>query len=101
MVGNIMKSDKRLFFLFVPAIIFLYIVNTSLLLEFISVLSLGMLVAGLTHVIRKILLPYVDMGAIAEQAVQSPLGSGLVFLGASIMVAAFSLMISMLMSTGH
>jgi hypothetical protein len=98
---KIMKFDKRLFLLFVPAIIFLYIVNDSLLIEFISVLSLGMLAAGLTHVIRKILLPYVDMGAIAEQAVQSATGSGLVFLGASIMVAAFSLTISMLMSTGH
>jgi hypothetical protein len=98
---KIMKFDKRLFLLFVPAIIFLYIVNDSLLIEFVSVLSLGMLAAGLTHVIRKILLPYVDMGAIAEQAVQSSTGSGLVFLGASIMVAAFSLTISMLMSTGH
>jgi hypothetical protein len=96
-----MKFDKRLFLLFVPAIVFLYAVNASLLLEFVSVLSLGMLVAGLTHIIRKILLPYVDMGAIAEQAVKSSTGSGLVFLGASIMVAAFSLMISMLMSTGH
>jgi hypothetical protein len=98
---KIMKFDKRLFFLFVPAIIFLYIVNDSLLIEFISVLSLGMLVAGLTHVIRKILLPYVDMEDIAEQAKLSSTGSGLVFLGASIMVAAFSLMISMLMTTGH
>jgi hypothetical protein len=101
MVGDIMKFDKRLFLLFVPAIIFLYIVNGSLLIEFISVLSLGMLVAGLTHVIRKILLPYVDMGSIAEQASLSSTGSGLVFLGASVMVAAFSLMISVLMSTGH
>jgi hypothetical protein len=98
---KIMKFDKRLFLLFVPAIIFLYIVNDSLLIEFVSVLSLSMLVAGLTHVIRKILLPYVDMESIAEQASLSSTGSGLVFLGASIMVAAFSLMISMLMSTGH
>jgi hypothetical protein len=93
--------DKRLFWLFVPAIVFLYAVNASLLLEFVSVLSLGMLVAGLTHIIRKILLPYIDMGDVAEQASLSSTGSGLVFLGASLMVAAFSLMISMLMTTGH
>jgi hypothetical protein len=96
-----MKFDKRLFWLFVPAIIFLYIINASLLLEFVSVLSLGMLVAGLTHIIRKILLPYVDMGDMAEQARITSLGSGLVFLGASLMVAAFALMISMLMTAGH
>jgi hypothetical protein len=96
-----MKFDKRLFWLFVPAIVFLYAVNASLLLEFVSVLSLGMLVAGLTHVIRKILLPYIDMGDVAEQAKLSATGSGLVFLGASIMVAAFAVMISMLMTTGH
>jgi hypothetical protein len=96
-----MNFDKRLFWLFVPAIVFLYIVNASLLLEFVSVLSLGMLVAGLTHVIRKILLPYVDMGDVAEQASLSSTGSGLVFLGASLMVASFALMISMLMTAGH
>jgi hypothetical protein len=93
--------DKRLFWLFVPAIVFLYAVNASLLLEFVSVLSLGMLVAGLTHIIRKILLPYVDMGDMAEQAILSSTGSGLVFLGASLMVASFALMISMLMTAGH
>jgi hypothetical protein len=60
-----------------------------------------MLVAGLTHVIRKILLPYIDMGDVAEQASLSSTGSGLVFLGASLMVAAFALMISMLMTAGH
>jgi hypothetical protein len=93
--------DKRLFWLFVPAIVFLCAVNASLLLEFVSVLSLGMLVAGLTHVIRKILLPYIDMGDVAEHARITSLGSGLVFLGASLMVAAFALMISMLMTAGH
>jgi hypothetical protein len=97
----IVKFDKRLFWLFAPAIIFLYIINAGLLLEFVSVLSLGMLVAGLTHVIRKILLPYVDMGDMVEQARITSLGSGLVFLGASLMVAAFALMISMLMTAGH
>jgi hypothetical protein len=93
--------DKRLFWLFIPAIAFLYAVNSSLLLEFVSVLSLGMLVAGLTHIIRKILLPYIDMGEVAEHAQFTSLGSGFVFLGASVMVAAFALMISMLMTAGH
>jgi hypothetical protein len=93
--------DKRLFWLFVPAVAFLYAINASLLLEFAGVLSLGLLVAGLTHLIRKILLPYIDMGDMAEQASLTPTGSGLIFLGASLMVAAFALMISMLMSAGH
>lgn len=93
--------DKRLFWLFVPAVAFLYLVNDGLLIEFISVLSLGLLVAGLTHLIRKVLLPYIDMGDMAEQASLTPIGSGLIFLGASIMVAAFAIMTSMLMATGH
>jgi hypothetical protein len=93
--------DKRLFWLFVPAVAFLYAINASLLLEFAGVLSLGLLVAGLTHLIRKILLPYIDMGDVAEQASLSSTGSGLVFLGASVMVAAFAIMISMLMTAGH
>ncbi|HQT03429.1 MAG: hypothetical protein M1572_01920 [Gammaproteobacteria bacterium] len=93
--------DKRLFWLFVPAVAFLYLVNDGLLIEFISVLSLGLLVAGLTHLIRKVLLPYIDMGDMAEQASLTPTGSGLIFLGASIMVAAFAIMTSLLMSTGH
>jgi hypothetical protein len=41
------------------------------------------------------------MGDMAEQARITSLGSGLVFLGASLMVAAFALMISMLMTAGH
>ncbi len=93
--------DKRLFLLFAPAVAFLYVVNAGLLLEFTGVLSLALLVAGLTHVIRKILLPYIDMGDVAENARLTPTGSGLVFLGASIMIAAFAIMTSMLMAAGH
>lgn len=93
--------DKRLFWLFVPAVAFLYLVNDGLLIEFISVVSLALLVAGLTHLIRKVLLPYIDMGDIAEQARLTSTGSGLIFLGASMMVAAFAIMSSLLMSAGH
>lgn len=47
---------------------------------------------ALSHVLRKLLFPYIDLRRFAEQANQESGGSGLVFLGVSIVLAAFILL---------
>jgi hypothetical protein len=92
-----MKIDYRyLWLLIVPAAV-LGIINLDLLIEYVSVLSIVLLIAGFTHVIRKVLMPYVDMGGLIDDGADK----GLVFLGMSIMISAFALALTALIHVGH
>jgi hypothetical protein len=92
-----MKIDHRyLWLLVVPAMV-LGLINFDLLIEYVSVLSIVLLIAGLTHVIRKILMPYVDMGNLIDEGADK----GLVFLGMSIMISSFALALTALIHVGH
>jgi hypothetical protein len=92
-----MKFDKRyLWLLGLPAAA-LGFINLDLLIEYISVLSIVLLIAGFTHVIRKILMPYVDMGNLIDEGADK----GLVFLGMAIMISAFALVLAVLIHVGH
>jgi hypothetical protein len=92
-----MKFDYRyLWLLVVPAAV-LGLINLDLLIEYAGVLSIVLLIAGFTHVIRKILMPYVDMGGLINEGADK----GLVFLGMSIMISAFSLVLALLIHVGH
>jgi hypothetical protein len=92
-----MKFDARyLWLLVVPAVV-LGILNLNLLIEYVSVLSIVLLIAGFTHAIRKILMPYVDMGKLIDDGADK----GLVFLGMSIMISAFALVLAVLIYVGH
>jgi hypothetical protein len=97
MDGDIMKFDVRyLWLLVVPAVI-LGLINLDLLIEYVSVLSIVLLIAGFTHIIRKILMPYVDMGKLIDDGADK----GLVFLGMAIMISAFALVLAALIHVGH
>lgn len=47
---------------------------------------------ALSHVLRKMLFPYIDLKLYAEEAKKDPAGAGQVFLGVSIVLAAFILL---------
>jgi hypothetical protein len=97
MDGKIMKFDARyLWLLVVPAVV-LGLINLDLLIEYVSVLSIVLLIAGFTHIIRKILMPYVDMGKLIDDGADK----GLVFLGMAIMISAFALVLAALIHVGH
>jgi hypothetical protein len=92
-----MKFDARyLWLLVVPAVV-LGFINLDLLIEYVSVLSIVLLIAGFTHIIRKILMPYVDMGNLIDDGADK----GLVFLGMAIMISAFALVLAVLIHVGH
>jgi hypothetical protein len=92
-----MKFDTRLFWLLVVPAAILSLLNLDLLIEYISVLSVVLLIAGFTHIIRKVLVPYVDMGELIKDGADK----GLVFLGMSIMISAFALVLAVLIHVGH
>jgi hypothetical protein len=92
-----MIFDYRYLWLLILPTLALGLINLDLLIEYVSVLSIVLLIAGFTHVIRKILVPYVDMGGL----VASGADKGLVFLGMSIMISAFALVLTLLIHVGH
>jgi hypothetical protein len=92
-----MKFDTRYLWLLVAPAIVLGLINFDLLIEYASVLSIVLLIAGFTHVIRKILMPYIDMGNLVDEGADK----GLVFLGMSIMISAFALVLAVLVHVGH
>ena len=44
---------------------------------------------GLSHILRRVLFPYIDLKADADRAQKSPEGAGLVFLGVCIVLSSF------------
>lgn len=55
--------------------------------------ALAMFGVALAHVLRRLLFPYVDMGALSHKASNSAEGAGLVFLGISLALASFILLL--------
>ncbi|BBB65924.1 hypothetical protein UNDYM_1671 [Undibacterium sp. YM2] len=47
---------------------------------------------ALSHVLRRLMFPYIDLEAIARAAMQHAIGAGLVFLGVSVVLTAFLLL---------
>jgi hypothetical protein len=92
-----MNVDVRYLWLLVLPAAVLGFINFDLLIEYVSVLSIVLLVAGFTHIIRKILMPYVDMGKLIDEGADK----GLVFLGMAIMISAFALVLAVLIHVGH
>lgn len=56
--------------------------------EFILYVSTPVLVIMLTHWLRKLLFPYVDMGDLYTKAKNSAVGAGLTFLGMAVVMYA-------------
>jgi hypothetical protein len=92
-----MNFDKRYLWLLLLPTVVLGFINLDLLIEYVSVLSIALLIAGFTHIIRKVLMPYVDMGNLIDEGANK----GLVFLGMAIMISAFALVLAVLIHVGH
>lgn len=60
--------------------------------------SIIMVVAGFTHLIRRILFPTIYMGEVARKALENPLGAAIVYLGICIVTATFVVMNVILLS---
>lgn len=60
--------------------------------------SIVMVVAGFTHLIRRILFPSIYMGEVARAALQHPIGAAVVYLGICIVTATFVVMNIILLS---
>lgn len=55
-------------------------------------------IAALTHVIRRVLFPYIDMSVLATRAQKSATGAAIVFASVAVLLASFVLAFSALMS---
>jgi uncharacterized membrane protein (UPF0182 family) len=77
--------DKRLLFLLIPAIAILAF-DLPILLTLGYSMAAMLLIAAVSHLTRKIIFPYVDMAAFAEEAIQTATGAGLVFMGVSFII---------------
>ena len=51
------------------------------------VLGILLLIAVTSHVLRKVLFPYLDLGAFVAKALEDSRAAGMVFLGMSIIIA--------------
>lgn len=80
-------ADARAWLLLAPAL--LVLAQDGPMLEAFSVAA-AMLVAlaGLSHVLRKLLFPYIDLEVVAKAAMLTGSGAGLVFLGVCAVLAA-------------
>ena len=50
------------------------------------VLGILLLISVTTHVLRKVLFPYLDLGAFVAKALEDPRAAGMVFLGMSFII---------------
>ena len=77
--------DIRELILVIPAILVL-ITDMPVFLTLLYTLSAILLVVALSHFVRKVLYPYVDLELATTKALETPTGSALVFLGISFVV---------------
>jgi uncharacterized membrane protein (UPF0182 family) len=77
--------DKRLLLLLIPAIAILAF-DLPILLTLGYSMAAMLLIAAVSHLTRKIIFPYVDMGVFAEKALQTANGAGFVFVGVSFII---------------
>lgn len=59
----------------------------------------GFIIAALTHLIRRLLFPKLDLQLIAVDAMKSPTGAGLVFLGICLILAVYVSMFGSMLRT--
>jgi hypothetical protein len=64
----------------------------------LSSTSVVLAVAGISHIVRRILFPSVDLKEFAKAALYEPLGASIVFLGICIVLSTFIVVNVMLLS---
>lgn len=78
--------DPRTWILLAPAVLVLAI-DVPVLLTLLYALSAVFLIVGVAHIIRKILLPYIDLESDIDQAETTPIGAAIVAFGVLIFYA--------------
>lgn len=84
-ITYIKKEAKRI----LPMLIFAGLILIPDSGSFVVVYSLGItiLVSIVSHLIRKILFPYVDLEKFSDKALESPIAASIVFLSISMILA--------------
>lgn len=87
---------QRLFFLFLVIFVlssidsvFQFGEQYAFLTAVLSSTSIVLTVAGISHIIRRILFPSIDLKEFAREALNHPLSSAIVFLGVCIVLSTF------------
>lgn len=96
---------QRLFFLFLLVFglstidsVFKFGEQYAFLTAVLSSTSIVLTVAGISHIIRRILFPSIDLKVFAREALYQPLASAIVFLGVCIVLSTFIVVNVMLLS---
>lgn len=82
-----MWKDKRLWLLLVPSIAVLAI-DMPVMLTLLYSIAAMFVIAGVSHLTRKVIFPYIDMEVIKTKAVESSNGAAIVFLSVSMIISA-------------
>lgn len=82
-----MWKDKRLWFLLVPSIAILSI-DLPVMLTLLYSIAAMFVIAGVSHLTRKVIFPYIDMEIVKNKAMENSTGAAIVFLGVSIIISA-------------
>lgn len=80
--------DVRLILLVGGGGVLTYLADPAAFRVLLFVAPAMLLLVGCGHFFRKVLLPYVDINNYAKEAFTSPIGAGLVVLGAMVLAAA-------------
>ena len=96
---------QRLFFLFLVVFglssidgVFRFGEQYAFLTAVLSSTSIVLAVAGISHIVRRILFPSIDLKEFARSALNNPLASAIVFLGVCIVLSTFIVVNVMLLS---
>lgn len=99
------KDTLRLFILFAFAAIlssidkiFNFGEQYAFLTAVLSSTSIVLVVAGVSHIVRRILFPSVDLKLFSRESLRSPISAAIVFLGVCIVLATFVVVNVMLLS---
>jgi len=103
---KLIEADlKRLFFLFFIVFglssidgVFQFGEQYSFLTSVLTSTSIVLTVAGISHIVRRILFPSIDLKEFAREALNHPLASAIVFLGVCIILSTFIVVNIMLLS---
>lgn len=96
---------QRLFFLFLAVFIlssidgiFQFEEQYAFLTAVLSSTSIVLTVAGISHIIRRIFFPSIDLKEFSREALNHPLSSAIVFLGVCIVLSTFIVVNVMLLT---
>lgn len=102
---RIFADIQRLFFLFLIVFvlssvdgIFNFGQQYSFLTAVLSSTSIVLAVAGISHIVRRILFPSIDLKEFAKEALKQPLSASIVFFGVCIVLSTFIVVNVMLLS---